>query len=207
MAGLVSIDTGCASFVPSQDDTVSVYSFSCGDGLEYVVSVEGRVAWIFLPGITVDLLLLSNSKEIQVFGKGRNRLEIQGNQATLFMDGKSYVGCQNDRRRAIWEKAKLSGVDFRGVGNEPPWILEITGDRIVFLMGYDKKAMVFQGDLQTNLVAATTFYRGSNDNGHQLYLRLQPAKCRDSMSGDLFETRVEFTLDGKTYTGCGAALH
>ncbi len=36
-----------------------------------------------------------------------------------------YLDCTYDRRASIWEHAKLSGVDFRAVGNEPGWVLEV----------------------------------------------------------------------------------
>ena len=43
----------------------------------------------------------------------------------LEVDGETIRGCTEDRYESIWEDAKLSGVDFRAVGNEPGWVLEI----------------------------------------------------------------------------------
>lgn len=44
---------------------------------------------------------------------------------------KRHVHCKNNRAEAIWEDAKLRGVDFRAVGNEPGWHLELTaGERL-----------------------------------------------------------------------------
>ena len=61
----------------------------------------------------------------------------KGDEAMLEVGKKRHVHCKNNRAEAIWEDAKLRGVDFRAVGNEPGWHLELTaGEKVVFVGDY-----------------------------------------------------------------------
>jgi putative lipoprotein len=54
--------------------------------------------------------------------------------------------------------------------------------------------------------ARTTVYTAQNDE-HELAVRIDDRRCRDSMSGEAFETTVTVILDARKYQGCGKALH
>ena len=43
--------------------------------------------------------------------------------------------------------------------------------------------------------------------GDDLVIVLEGQTCRDTMSGEEFETTVTVVLDGNKYRGCGRALH
>ena len=51
-----------------------------------------------------------------------------------------------------------------------------------------------------------TVLQGSTAD-HELFVTLRGGGCVDSMSGEEFETRVEVRLDGRSFPGCGQALH
>lgn len=40
-----------------------------------------------------------------------------------------------------------------------------------------------------------------------IMVQIEGTACRDSMSGERFESTVTVTLNGKSYRGCGHALH
>ena len=91
-------------------------------------------------------------------------------------------------RNDVWHAAKLRGVAFRAVGQEPGWLLEITNGEAILLVE-DKSAR------------KTVFQTGPGTS-----VTIEGIPCNDSMSGESFQTTVTVTLDGKTYTGCGRAL-
>jgi uncharacterized membrane protein len=102
----------------------------------------------------------------------------------------------------------LSGADFRAVGNEPGWIVEIREQsKIVLITDYGTARYEFDlPELSVDAERSITRCDVSSD-GHQLTLVLQALPCRDTMSGEAFETNVVVTLDGRELRGCGRPLH
>jgi len=104
----------------------------------------------------------------------------------------------------VWHAAKLRGVAFRAIGQEPGWLLEITnGEAILVVTDYGQKSQKFPYvDPQENPVARQTVYQ--LDAGHSVLIEGKP--CMDSMSGATFEVTVTLILGNKSYSGCGRAL-
>ena len=82
----------------------------------------------------------------------------------LKVDGKTYVDCRLDQRQSVWEHAKLSGVDFRGTGNEPGWYIEIRNDletrdgkRIRFVFDYGQQEAVLHAPDPDKCGSQTSF--------------------------------------------------
>ena len=183
------------------------FVFECPNGYEFTARIEGQTAWLFLPGQTVSLPQVPSASGAQ-YSHGRITFWNKGDEARLEIGEDSHQKCVNNRARAIWEHAKLNGVDFRAVGNEPGWHLELKrGGKILLVTDYGQSRYVFdtprpQEDRETGI----TTYRVQNQE-QDLEIQLQIRPCRDSMSGELFETTVTVKLDGRTFQGCGRALH
>jgi uncharacterized membrane protein len=114
----------------------------------------------------------------------------------------------NNRTTAIWEDAKLRGVDFRARGNEPGWHLEITASQEIVFVG-DYGSITYGFVTPKPLVdqqARTTTYE-VHDAQHHLVVLIEGRSCQDTMSGESFDATVTVALDGKEYRGCGKALH
>lgn len=96
-------------------------------------------------------------------------------------------------------------VDFRAVGQEPGWTLELTeGGRIDFRYAYGERSAVAPTPApeRTN---GRTVYRATTE-AHDLTVTIADEPCTDIMSGERFEATVTIALDGSTYRGCGRAL-
>ena len=119
-----------------------------------------------------------------------------------------HLDCEHDRRASIWEHAKLNGVSFRAVGNEPGWVLEIReGDRLDLSYDYGQNQLsVPVSHRESDAAAGTTTYSGSAD-GLTIRVRLSGEGCSDTMSDETFPTRVEVEFDARKLTGCGRPLH
>ena len=184
------------------------YVFECVDDYAFSTSIEGTTAWLFLPEQTIKLphvFSVSGAK----FSAKQTTLWIKENEARLETDSIMHIGCINNHAKAIWEQAKLSGVDFRAIGNEPSWILEVVnGDTILFADFYDKinKYMFTKPELEVDQSARKTVYKAKNE-WHVLTVTIIGTPCHDTMSGELFESRVTVELDDKSFNGCGKALH
>ena len=113
-------------------------------------------------------------------------------------------GAEMIPRRAVWERAKLDGADFRAVGNEPGWSLEIiAGDRILLITDYGASRVELP--LPEPYVDQTN--RRTRWDAGEFIVEVMGRPCRDSMSGELFDTEVSVQWQGQTLSGCGRALH
>ena len=89
-------------------------------------------------------------------------------------------------------------------GNEPGWILRLSGDDADYLGNYG----------ETRIAGRVTGREALSDNANQLTVesesgerftaRIEHAICQDSMAGLSYPDTVSVTLaDGETYSGCG----
>jgi len=102
-------------------------------------------------------------------------------------------------------KAKLRGVAFRAIGQEPAWLLEITDRKEIALStdyGLDVNRYpyvdptVYQEQRRTLYVL--------DEANIEIDIRGQP--CQDVMSGEEFAVSVTIRTEDRKLKGCGRAL-
>jgi putative lipoprotein len=105
----------------------------------------------------------------------------------------------------VWHKAKLRGVAFRAIGQEPGWLLEITnGVEILLVTDYGEtrtslpyvEPVVFQEERRTRFVL----------EAFDTIIEIRGEPCRDVMSGEEFEVTVTIKQTQQELQGCGRAL-
>lgn len=123
----------------------------------------------------------------------------KGREATLIVDGQTEM-CRE--RRDPWQEASDRGVDFRAVGQEPGWFLEIdTGQRIRLVYDYAEHEIVTPWPSPTLDGTAARFDAATRSHTLQIVIHDRP--CHDSMSGEEFPKTVAVTLDDRRLHGCG----
>jgi heat shock protein HslJ/uncharacterized membrane protein len=117
-----------------------------------------------------------------------------------------------DRSRAL---APWDGVfyeltrdrDFRAIGQEPGWQLEIRmGSEMRFTYDYGKGSAVTpaaRAEIDAN-TGTRTFHAKAETN--DVRVEIVPVGCEDSMSGKPFPATVTVTLNGRSFRGCGESL-
>lgn len=120
-------------------------------------------------------------------------LEIDANRALAPWDG-VFFELRRDR-------------DFRGIGQEPGWQLEIRkGSEMRFVYDYGKNMAVTPAPkAQIGSDGGTRTYHAVAES-NDLRVVIVPVSCTDSMSGKPFPATVSVTLNGQTYRGCGEEL-
>jgi uncharacterized membrane protein len=102
--------------------------------------------------------------------------------------------------------ARAAGVDFRGVGQEPGWIVDIyQRDRIRLLLDYGETLRDFPLTAPTYPVEGATRYV-TQVEGRALTITIRRAPCEDVMSGEPYPSTVEIVIDERTLTGCGRSV-
>jgi uncharacterized membrane protein len=104
----------------------------------------------------------------------------------------------------VWHAAKLRGVAFRAIGQEPGWLLEITNGEEILLVtdyGQNRKSLPYVEPREDKAARKTIFPVDDN-----ISVLIEGKSCTDVMSGEAFEVTVTVTLGEKTLHGCGRAL-
>lgn len=105
----------------------------------------------------------------------------------------------------VWHAAKLRGVAFRAIGQEPGWLLEITtGEEILLVTDYGSnrnslpyvEPTVYQEERRTEFVL----------DSYDTVVEIRGTHCTDTMSGEEFEVTVTIKQTDRELHGCGRAL-
>ncbi len=202
-AGTVVHDT----FQASPPET---YAYDCDDGTEVVAHFDNRSGRdevvLFLPGRTVRLPAVPAASGAR-YGDGETSWWGKGiDEARLEIAGAGPCRCRLNRARTKWEDAKLRGVDYRALGNEPGWVLEIGPAGLLFVTDYGETRLLFPVvDPEIDAAARASTWRTAT-GAHELEVTIVGEPCVDD--GDVaYASRVEVVLDGRSHTGCGRALH
>lgn len=112
----------------------------------------------------------------------------------------------NLARMPAWGEARAAGVDFRGVGQEPGWMIDIyQQNRIVLLLDYGEAIAEFPLPEPSYPVEGTTRYEAQAE-GRALAVTIRRFPCQDAMSGENYPATVEVVIDGRTLNGCGRSV-
>ena len=113
---------------------------------------------------------------------------------------------QQIAKRDVWHAAKLRGVSFRAIGQEPGWLLEISnGEKIYLVTDYGQKKTSYRYvEPDVNREQRRTVFSVKDKN---LEVIIKGKDCTDIMSGEKFAVSVSVTVDNEQFKGCGRALY
>ena len=131
-----------------------------------------------------------------------------GQTAEITIAGRKLANCKNNPRAAVWEAARLRGVSYRAIGQEPSWVLEIDREKgFLLVTDYGQNRQRFpDSEAESDAQQRTGRYSPELD-GERIEITITGASCHDSMSGEAFSSQVEIDWREQTLRGCGRALH
>lgn len=104
-----------------------------------------------------------------------------------------------------WNDAKSRGIEFRAVGNEPGWYLELDNEKwLRLLYAYGERVATVPVPVRQQS-GGTTILESSGD-GHTLRVEITSGPCSDGMSDQSYPLSVTATIDGTRLAGCGRWL-
>lgn len=206
---------GCASAQPPQPpaDGAATYVYHCDDeSATIVVWIDGDRGHLFSRRVSqpihrqADGVTFSGADVSYLPDRPADLAPAQS--AAITIGGKALVNCRNDPRAAVWEAAKLRGVSFRALGQEPPWLLEIDRDSgFLLVTGYGESRHSFPySEPVSDRQQRSSRFR-SQAQGESIVISITAESCRDSMSGESFSSRVEIEWREQLLRGCGRPLH
>lgn len=192
-----------AAVIPPQGE---VLAYDCPGGFKFTADLGPEEAVLYLPKRTARAARTRSGSGVRYAGEGV-AFHAKGDTAVIEADGETHKGCAVDWKMTVWERARLSGVDYRAVGGEPGWVLDIYyGEKLVLLTDYGQKRYEFPAvKPQMDKLRRIAVYSVSNEN-HSLLVTIEGERCIDGMSGDSFRTRATVIIDGRVLQGCGQGL-
>ena len=196
--------------ISSNDERADARVYQCDASEVEIVTVvppdrEGLGIWLPPAGGASYRVLPTIAFEPGLARFGDDTWRALVTEGTLELKGPEDFGpCRYDHRRSIWESAKLSGVSFRAVGQEPGWILELRdGDRMDFSFDYGQRRIEVPAPEPESDAEA----RLSRFESWPILVEIHGRPCTDTMSGEAFAATVVIQLADRTFNGCGRALY
>jgi heat shock protein HslJ len=104
---------------------------------------------------------------------------------------------------ASLQDARARGIDFRAVGQEPAWVVELKdGEKITAVLDYGATTLELPTPSAESAADGTVTYDASTDTDH-LVLGIKRKTCVDAMSGESHASTVDLMVNDKPYHGCG----
>lgn len=176
--------------------------FDC-EGLTISVASEASAVRIGAPpDRTLLLPETGDASSGSRHSDGTTTFQRSGTEATFTMDGRTYV-CR--ALRDPWLEARSRGIDFRAIGQEPGWYLEIddgTAMRLVYEYGSSEAVAPAPPPVVTG--GRTTY--SADAGGLTLEAAIEPRLCHDGMSGQPFSHAVTVAIGPTVLRGCGRSL-
>ena len=182
------------------------FVFDCDSAFSFTVQLAGETAKVFLPEKTYELKQKEAASGAK-YSNGEITFWTKGEEAFVELEDTTYQNCKKNSVAAVWEEAKLRGVDFRASGFEPGWHLEIKDDeKTLFVTNYGKERYEFVTPKpKINKEKEETVYKFENDN-ISLTAEIRVGECTDPR-GDKYNLTVYLEFNGKNMRGCGKKLN
>jgi membrane-bound inhibitor of C-type lysozyme len=129
----------------------------------------------------------------------------RGSAATLERQGTPAVACEERRAESLREDARVRGVVYRALGNEPGWVLEIgPAGKLSWTTNYGEQRYDFDSTQEsvTDGVASFTARQGN----HAIKAMLSAERCVDDGEVE-HDHAATIEFDGQVYRGCGTRLN
>ncbi len=167
------------------------------------------------PKISEGIWVVRNHK-IELTQNNKNAIDLIKKGDTLFAANINGVPVNNSsnyiltkralaRNNPVWNKKRLEGINFAGVGNEPFWNLEINYEKsISFKMAGWKKPVVTR--IEKPLINRDSIIYKLKADTTMWSVIILPQFCSDGMSDYLYQYRVYIKYNNILYKGCGVML-
>ncbi|SDL99596.1 Membrane-bound lysozyme-inhibitor of c-type lysozyme [Geoalkalibacter ferrihydriticus] len=181
-------------------------AYQCGD-LRIAALADGDMMILVLPRGDLRLAPVVAASGARYADEVGNEFWDKGQkEALLSLEGGASLECKGTEAPSPWAEARRRGVRFRGVGQEPGWVVELdrgeaAGMRL--LLDYGRHELRFPTTRQIRDEMSDTQYFIGETNQTRAELRVRREPCRDTMSGELFQTSAELRINAETLRGCG----
>ncbi len=196
-----------ARIITIPENTVSPKFVFSTEGAEFVAQFLGKTVKLTLPDNRIIVLPIAISASGARYSDGETTFWNKGEEATIDIEGKTYFCRVTDKYSKAWVTAAESGINFRAIGQEPGWILEISDDKQINLVtnyGEERiEALIYKSIGDSN--SGTKIYYAETAE-QDLIVIAQRKPYADIMSGEIFPYTVTIIRGSDVYRGGGREL-
>lgn len=118
------------------------------------------------------------------------------------------LSCERNIQQDALTRKQFPGVMFRAQGNEPGWVLTLANDvpEIFLSLDYGEREITLPYRMVAMDNAEGRVELASGQSARPFDVRIEAGACFDNMSGQPWPARVDLTVNGKTYRGCGQGI-
>lgn len=183
-----------------------VFVYECGDSVQFTAHVREDSSWLFLPDTTLKVNRVKSGSGAR-YEAASHIFWKKGEEALLQLPTGGLMSCKKIPRESSWKAARVRGVDFRAVGQEADWTLEITEGEQINLSGGPGQDTIKTTVLSPQIKDNKRRVYHIQTPSHRLKVEIIDKPCRTAEDGTALPYTVTITLDGKTLQGCGRALN
>ena len=110
----------------------------------------------------------------------------------------------HNQQKDVWLTAKLRGVNYRAIGQEPAWLLEVVEGKQLFLSTNYSQLTKTYAYVEPKI--DTSQHSKEYQLANKTLIKLENKHCIDVMSGEKFTSRVTIQLNERVLKGCGRYL-
>lgn len=199
-----SVQVTLPDFSSVSTSDVYVYECSYSKVLKLTAHVTQDSTWLFLPDTSLKVMPVQSGSGARYEGNSYIYWSKE-NEALLQKPTGPLMRCESVPQERSWQAAKLRGVDFRALGQEPGWILEITkGEQIIYSGNYGQDTVRTAVPDPEKEKGKITYHTETDSD--TLTLEILDEPCTDVMSGFKFPKTVSVSVNGETFRGCGRWL-
>ena len=208
-AGAV-LAAGCGMSRAPADEGVGLaagdrWVYRCGGGYGFVVQVLADGVRLARDEGAVTLPRAEATSGAR-YSAGGVTFWSRGAEATLEDGERSWRSCTGERAETVWAASRLLGNEFRAVGQEPGWMVEIDpGRRMHVLLDYGEIELFTSRPERLAGPGDSTVYQAGSERG-EVVVTIVGRPCADAMSGEEFPATVRVSFGGRVYDGCGRPL-
>lgn len=117
----------------------------------------------------------------------------------------TFIDCPSRPAADPIELSRLLGYEFRAVGQEPGWLVQIDSGRRMHVLADYGEVEFFTGPPEVQHTDGVTLYRGRHGDS-AVTVTVRDTPCQDVMSSEPYPATVTLEIDGRTWEGCGGAV-
>ncbi len=190
--------------VPFEEDNTFVYR--CSNDFRFSVRVRTDTVDIRYGTETATLPRVISASGERYAADGVTFWN-RGDEGLLESPRISYTECASRHAANPWVESGLLGYDFRAVGQEPGWLLEIDNERGMRVLTDYGETEIHVGETPDRIAESSSSWSYTvRGEPAEVRVVIADTACQDVMSGEEFPNSVTLTVDGRDLTGCGQSL-